>query len=210
MKIYNGNFSVNALRVRAVALELGIDAEIIEINVMGGENKSGDNLEINPNGKVPALEDDGLIIWESRAITTYLAGKRPDAGLYPDDIAHRALVDQWSYWQALHLGPAISKVSMERFIKPKFGWGTPDQAALDAALKEVAQFLPVLEAGLDGKDWVAGPLTVADFALASSFVLRVDSGISLDDFPNVAAWIDRLESRASWQEAVAPMRAIMG
>lgn len=209
MKIYNGNFSVNALRVRAVALELGLGAEIVEINVMGGENKSDDYRAINPNGKVPALDDDGLILWESRAITTYLAGKKPEAGLYPDDIATRALVDQWSYWQALQLAPAISKVSMERFIKPKFGWGTPDEAALEAGLKEVADLLPVLEAGLDGKDWLAGPLTVADFTMASTFVLREHSGISLDDFPNIAAWIARVESRDSWKEAVAPMLAIM-
>ncbi len=209
MKIYNGNFSANALRVRAVALELGLDAEIVEINVMGGENKSDDYRAINPNGKVPALEDEGLILWESRAITSYLAGKRPDAGLYPDDIVTRALADQWSYWQALQLAPAFSKVTMERFIKPKFGWGTPDEAQLEAALKEVALLLPVLEAGLGGKDWVAGPLTVADFTLASTFVLREQSGFSLDDFPGIAAWIARVESRDSWKEAVAPMLAIM-
>lgn len=107
MKIYNGNFSANALRVRAVAIELGLDFEIVEINVMGGENNSEDYLTINPNAKIPALDDDGFILWESRAITSYLASKKPEAGLYPDDIATRAIVDQWSYWQAIHLGPAM-------------------------------------------------------------------------------------------------------
>ncbi|MFQ1701164.1 glutathione S-transferase family protein [Loktanella agnita] len=62
MKIYNGSFSANTLRVWAVALELGLDAETVEINVMGGENKSDDYRTINPNWKVPALGDDGVII----------------------------------------------------------------------------------------------------------------------------------------------------
>lgn len=209
MKIYNGNFSPNALRVRAVALELGLDFEIVEVNVMGGENKSEDYLAINPNGKVPALDDDGLILWESRAITSYLASKKPEAGLYPDDIAKRAIVDQWSYWQAIHLGPAMQKLSFERFLKPKFGMGEPDEATIEGLVKELAQFLPVLEAGLEGKDWVAGPLTIADFALASTFGTRKEAGIALDEFPNIQGWIDRLESRAAWQEAVAPLNAML-
>ncbi|MGI3186545.1 glutathione S-transferase family protein [Nioella aestuarii] len=209
MKIYNGNFSANALRVRAVALELGLDFEIVEINVMGGENKTEDYLAINPNGKIPALEDDGFIIWESRAITSYLAGKRPEAGLYPDDIKQRAIVDQWSYWQTVHLGPAMSKVIFERFFKPKFRMGETDPVAIDSGVKEIAQFLPVLEAGLNGKDWVAGNLSVADFALASAFVFRKEGDISLADYPNVTGWIDRMESRPSWQEAVKPLVAMM-
>ncbi|WP_439140875.1 glutathione S-transferase family protein [Planktotalea sp.] len=209
MKIYNGNFSANALRVRAVALELGLDFETVEINVMGGENKSEDYLSINPNGKVPALEDDGFIIWESRAITTYLAGKRPDAGLYPDDIKQRAIVDQWSYWQTVHLGPAMSKVIFERFFKPKFKMGETNDAEIETGLKDIAQFMPVLEAGLSGKDWIANDLSVADFALASAFVFRKEGDISLNDYPNVGGWIARMESRRSWQDAVAPLVAMM-
>lgn len=209
MIIYNGNFSANALRVRAVAIELGLDFEIVEINVMGGENNSEDYLTINPNAKIPALDDDGFILWESRAITSYLASKKPEAGLYPDDIATRAIVDQWSYWQAIHLGPAMQKVSFERFMKPKFGMGETDEAAIEGQVNDLAQFLPVLEAGLQGKDWIAGTLSVADFALASTFGARVEAGISLDEFPNIQGWIDRLENRASWQEAVAPLNAMI-
>lgn len=209
MKIYHGNLSANALRVRAVALELGLDFENVEINVMKGENKSPDYLAVNPNGKVPALDDDGFILWESRAITSYLASKKPDADLYPEDAKQRAIVDQWSYWQAIHLGPAMQKVSFERFMKPKYGMGDPDEAAIESQVKDIAQFLPVLKTGLAGKDWVAGKLSLADFALASTFGAREEAGISLADFPNIQGWIDRLESRASWQEAFAPLKAMM-
>ena len=210
MKLYNANFSPNALRVRAVANELGIDLEIIDIDVMGGENKKADFLALNPNAKIPVLKDDDFVIWESRAINTYLASKKPEHGLYPDDPKARAMVDQWSNWQTIHLGPAMQKLSFERFLKAKFGMGDPDQTVIDAELKNVDQFLAVLEIGLEGKDWIAGQLSLADFALATTFMYRKQSDISLDDLPNVASWIERLESRKSWQDAFAPLSALFG
>jgi len=210
MKLYNANFSPNALRVRAVANELGIDLEIIDIDVMGGENKKADFLALNPNAKIPVLKDDDFVIWESRAINTYLASKKPEHGLYPDDPKARAMVDQWSNWQTIHLGPAMQKLSFERFLKAKFGMGDPDQTVIDAELKNVDQFLAVLEIGLEGKDWIAGQLSLADFALATTFMYRKQSDISLDDLPNVASWIERLESCKSWQDAFAPLSALFG
>ncbi len=210
MKLYNANFSPNALRVRAVALELGIDLEIIEVDLRGGENRSDDFVAMNPNAKIPVLKDGDLVVWESRAINSYFASKKPERGLYPDDAKARALVDQWSYWQTIHLGPAMQKLSFERFLKSKFGMGDPDKSVIDAELKNVDQFLAVLEIGLKGKDWIAGELSVADFALASTFMYRIQADISLDDLPNVANWIERLESRKSWQDAFAPVKALLG
>lgn len=90
------------------------------------------------------------------------------------------------------------------------GMGGPDQSVIDTELKNVDQFLAVLEIGLAGKDWIAGDLSVADFALASTFMYRVPSDIPLDDLPNVAAWIERLEARQSWKDAFAPVLALLG
>ena len=109
-----------------------------------------------------------------------------------------------------HLGPAMQKLSFERFLKSKFGMGEPDQNVIDAEIKNVDQFLAVLEIGLEGKDWIAGEFSVADFALASTFMYRKQSDISLDKLPNVASWIDRLEARNSWQDAFAPVLALLG
>jgi glutathione S-transferase len=209
MKLYNANLSPNALRVRAVANELAIPLEIIEIDLRKGENKTPSYLAINPNGKVPVLVDGDFVLWESRAIDAYLASLRPAAGLYPGDAKQRAVIDQWSYWQAIHLGPAMQRVAFERAMKPKFGMGAPDEKAIVAQLKDIDQFLPVLDANLEDKEWLAGDLSIADFAMASTFVYRVPAGISLDRTSHVAAWIDRLEARPSWQAAVAPLRAAM-
>lgn len=209
MKLYNADLSPNALRVRAVANELGIELEIAQIDLRKGENKTEAYLALNPNGKVPTLVDDGFVLWESRAINAYLASLRPERQLYPDDRKKRAIVDQWSYWQAIHLGPAMQRVVFERVIKPKFGMGEPDETAIETQLKDLAQLLPILDAGLAGQEWIAGDLTLADFALASTFMYRVPGRVPLDETPNVSTWIDCLEARSSWQAAVAPIQAFI-
>jgi glutathione S-transferase len=208
MKLYNADLSPNCLRVRAVANELGIDLELIHVDLRKGEHKADEFLEMNPNAKVPVLVDGDFRLWESRAINGYLAALKPKKGLYPDDPKKRAIVDQWLYWQTVHLGPAMQKVSFERFLKGVFGMGEPDKNAAAAEMKQVDQFLRVLDEALAGRDWVAGDLSLADFALATTFMYREPAAISLADFPNVAAWIKRLESRDSWQKAAAPQMAL--
>lgn len=209
MKLYNANLSPNALRVRAVIFELGLDVEIIDVDLRNGGNKAPDFLALNPNGKIPVLEDDGFVLWESRAINGYLASLKPEAGLYPADAKQRALVDQWSYWQAIHIGPAIQRIAFERLLKPMFGMGEADEAVIDAQMKELAQFLPVLDSALSGNEWICGDLTIADFALASVFVYRGPSGLDLDAYPDIEAWMKRMEARPSWQKAIEPVMAFI-
>ncbi|HVW92366.1 MAG TPA: glutathione S-transferase family protein [Devosia sp.] len=205
MKLYNSNASPNALRSRAVIFELGLEPEIVNIDISKGENRTAEYLALNPNGKVPTLVDGELVVWESRAINAYLASRHPEAGLYPADPAARAAIDQWSYWQAIHLGPAMQRVAFERVQKKLFGRGEPDEGAITGELKTVAELLPVLEDALSGREWIAGTLSLADFALASTFMLRVPGRLGVEAFPNVSAWIGRLEARPSWQRAVTPM-----
>ncbi|MGR3453548.1 glutathione S-transferase family protein [Pseudooceanicola sp.] len=208
MRLYNANFSPNALRVRAVAHELGVELEIVEVDIRAGDNRAAEFLARNSNAKVPVLEDGNFVLWESRAICAYLAGIRPEAGLYPDGLKTRGLVDQLAWWRAIHLGPAMKKLSFELFLKEKFGMGDPDPTVVEAERKATDQFLAVLETGLDDKDWIAGALSLADFYLATTFMYRDQAGISLDEFPRIAGWIGRLEARDSWQKAVAPLLAL--
>jgi len=210
MKLYTLGMSPNALRVRAVVYELGLDVEMAEVDFRNPEAKNATLVPLNPNSKVPVLVDGDFVLWESRAINAYLASRKPESGLYPDDAKRRAVIDQWSYWHAIHLGPAMQRVAMERFVKAKFGMGEPDERAIEAGLKESAQFLKVLDDHLAGRDWVADALTIADFNIASTFVFRVPAGMTLEGTPNVAAWIARMESRPSWQKATAPVTAFIG
>lgn len=209
MKLYNADRSPNALRVRSVAYELGIEFETVEIDMRAGETKTPEFLALNPNGKVPVLVDGDFVLWESRAIDSYLASLKPERGLYPDDPKARAVVDQWSYWQAIHLGPAMQRVSFERVIKKALGIGEPNEDSITGQLKDTEQYLGVLEGSMGDKEWVAGPLSVADFAVASTFMYRKPAKISLDAYPKVDAWIGRMEARESWQKATAPVAELM-
>jgi glutathione S-transferase len=205
MKLYNANFSPNCLRVRAVIFELDADVEIVDVEVFGGGTKTPEYLAINPNGKVPAFVDGDLCLFESRAINAYLASLDPTRRLYPENLKRRAIVDQWSYWQAIHLGPSSQKLTFEKVLKEKFGRGKPDEAVIAAEAKETTKLLGVLDQGLAAQDWIARDLSLADFALATTLTRRREAGIDLDPFPKVAAWIERLEARAAWQRAIAPM-----
>jgi len=209
MKLYNADLSPNCLRVRAVAFELGLELEMIEIGL--ARAGSNETLQaVNPNSKVPVLVDEDFVLWESRAINNYLCSKRPDRNLLPTEPRARALVEQWLYWQAIHLGPAMQTVAFERFVKARFELGPPDTALIDAKLKEVEKFLPVFEQGLGKRPWIVDELSVADFALASTFIYRKPADISLAQVPAVSAWIQRVEARDSWRKAVAPIVERMG
>ena len=103
----------------------------------------------------------------------------------------------------------MQRVAFERRLKSRFGMGEPDENVIEGHLKEIAQLLPVLEANLAGKDWVAGALSLADFAVGSTLIYGKAAGISLAEAPNVAAWMERLDTRPSWQAAIAPVVAFL-
>ena len=204
MKLYQADLSPNCLRVRVVAFELGIELEMIDVDLATAA-KNDALRAVNPNGKVPVLVDEDFVLWESRAINYYLCSLRPERKLLPEQPRARAVVEQWLYWQAIHLGPAMQSVAFERVFKPKFGLGEPDEALVLAKLKETHRFLQVFEQGLGQRPWIAGELSVADFALGTTFMLRKPAGISLAQVPAVSAWIDRLEALDSWRRGVAPI-----
>jgi glutathione S-transferase len=91
MRLFNAGFSPNALRVRAVANELGIELELVDVNLLDPKAKREMLLPWNPNAKVPVLVDGDFVLWESRAIIAYLASRRPEAGLYPADRKRREM-----------------------------------------------------------------------------------------------------------------------
>lgn len=209
MKLYNADPSPNCLRVRAVIYELGLPVELVDVDLLSKSGWPEELRAANPNGKVPVfVDDDGFTLFESRAINVYLASKRPERDLYPADPKRRAIADQWSYWHALQLNPAMLAVGFERVVKPTYGLGPTNEEVVSAKLAEVDRWLPMLDQGLAGREWLAGALSIADFAVASTFFLREPAGISLAKVPNVSAWIERVEALPSWQRALpAPLRS---
>src|SRR5688500_11928563 len=113
MKLYEHPFSSAAFKVRAVIHELGLPVTLVPVDMMKGEHKSPEFLAKNPNGKVPTLDDDGFLVWESNAILCYLAAKKSESGLMPADPRGMALVQQWLQWQATTFAPSTNEVMGE-------------------------------------------------------------------------------------------------
>jgi len=182
--------------------ELGLSVESVSLDMAQGEHKSPAFLAKNPNGKVPVLEVDAdYCVWESNAILCYLAALKPESGLLPTDARGQARVQQWLQWQATTLGPSTSEMLMETvylrfFNRPK------DEAKYQAGLEKTRRDLGVLEASLAGREYLCGPLTIADISLVASLFLRGPMGLSLEDFPQVKAWVARLEAREGVRKAM--------
>lgn len=204
MKLYDFPFSPNCRKVRAVAYELGIALDHVYVDLLRDEQRGPAFLARNPNGRVPVLEDGDFVLWESTAIQRYLAA---GTGLVPTDRRAAAEVDRWLAWQVAHLAPALRKVAFERIVKPASRRGAPDQAQIDAGTAEVAEVSAVLDRELGTEDFVAGRLSIADFALAAHYSLAPACGIDLTRFERLEAWLARMLARDSMKRALADAQA---
>jgi glutathione S-transferase len=196
MKLYQLPMSSASFKVRAVLEELGLPCELVPVEMAKGAHKSPDFLAMNPNGKIPVLEDNGFVVWESNAIICYLAALKPESGLLPTDPKGMALVQQWLQWHATTLSASTGEVMMQTVYARMMGRET-DEAKLAAGLEKVRRDLGALEMSLAGKEYLCGKLTLADFSLVSSLQPRGLMGFDLEAFPKVKAWVERMESRKS-------------
>lgn len=200
MKLYYHPLSGNSRRVLLVATHLEVPLERIVIDLPTGEQRGAPHLARNPNGRVPVLEDDGFVLWESRAIMQYLIEKTPGQTLMPEDVRGRADVYRWLFWCSGHLAPTNTILVFENFVKKVSGRGPADPVELARGEAQFAQHVGVLDAHLAGKAWVAlGRLTVADYALAAAFALAEPAGMPLQRYPNVQAWLGRVAELDAWK-----------
>jgi glutathione S-transferase len=201
--LYDMQDSPHSRKVRLVAAELGIPLEKIERDPRKGETRSADYLAQNPNGRVPTIVDDGFCLWESPAILKYLAAKRPERGLAGSDPKQAALIDQWLFWWTGGAEAAIDAIFWEIFIKPKIlQQPGNDPGILADAHARIGRFLPVLDGQLEGRDYVVGPLSIADFAIGPRLdrapeLLKID----MAPYGNIVAWRERLRAKPYWSTA---------
>ncbi len=210
MKIYDFASSPNSRKVRALVYELDLRPTFVSLNVFKGEHRGDARLAaINPNRKLPALEDGDFTLWESNAILNYLAAQRPERGLSPAEPRRRAEVERWLFWQTAHLGPAVTRVAIERFMKKITKRGAPDQANIDAGAADFAAFSKVLDESLAGREYVAGELSVADFALWGYYALAALSELDVAPYARVSGWLARMEARGSVKAAAEDANKII-
>ena len=201
IKLYDSARSPHARKVRLLAAELGIALDRVALDFQKGELRSPEYLAKNPNGRIPTIEDDGFVLWESPAILKYLAAKRTERGLAPADAAAQAQIDQWLFWWTADPEAAFSRLIWERRVKPFLGKGGNDPNIIADAQASFDRFLPVLDRQLAGKDYVLGTLSIVDFAIAPVLDIISFVNVDLGQYANIAAWLERLRARAYWKDA---------
>jgi glutathione S-transferase len=192
VKVYGVRES-RTYRVLWMLEECGVPYEHVRQSFAG--EKPPEYLALNPSGKVPTLDDHGLVIFESLAVNLYLAKKYGDA-LGPRDASEEALMNQWSFWVATE----VEKFLFDAFVA-KTGilaeLGTPrDEAQGDAHFARLERPLKVLDGVLANRPWLVGErFTVADLNVASVLLWTRLGKFDLSPRTNVHAWFQRATNR---------------
>ena len=205
MDFFFGRLSGNSARSAFALYESGAPFTAHPLDTPSGENRTAAYLALNPMGKVPALIDGDLQLWESNAINWYVAEKHSQAGLLPPSLGARAAVQRWMFFQAGHLSPAAHPIFRATNRRVQRHWGVGgDPAQLAPAYKELERYLQVLEAALPGRDWLEGTFSLADIACAPHFwmLAACDPPFEFGPTPNVKAWLERLWNRPAWKKTV--------
>ncbi|HEY2364840.1 MAG TPA: glutathione S-transferase family protein [Polyangiaceae bacterium] len=201
MKIHYNPYSSNSRRAIVVALHLGAKVDFVLVDLGKGEQRRPEFLRLNPNAKVPVLEDGDFALWESNTIAEYLCDLTPKQTLLPHDLKARADVLKWTHWTSAHFAPAVGILGFENFVKKLVTGQDADPKEVARGEKLVTDLLMILERQLEGREWLAQDrVTLADYAVASTVFAR--ARIKLPSLPpRVAAWIERVESQSAWKQA---------
>ena len=195
MKLYHTPISANSSRVWVALLEKNLDFELVEIH-LDGDHLEPEFVALNPFHRVPVLIDGDFTVVESLAILDYLEAKYPEPAMLPKDPKDLAVVRMVQLVTVNELGPALYPLSSERM-----GWGIPEPQAIEKAKEKVDSVLTFFEGLLDDHPFFgSNHVTLADCVAGTIVPLLSWVDVSIDGYPKIQAWCDRLISRPSWQQ----------
>lgn len=204
MRLYHHPLAFNARRAVMAALELGVPVEFIVVDLKNGEQRQPPFLQLNPNHRVPVLQDGEFLLWESHAIMQYLAELTPGQRLYPSAPQPRADVNRWLFWSAYHFSPAVRDLYFERVIKSLLGRGAPDRGVIERAELQMRELAAVLDQHLVQRLWLSGTtLTLADLAIAAPLGVWAAAQLPIGECPGLRAWLERMQALESWRRSAA-------
>jgi len=211
MKLYLFPPSSRSLAIVAVRNYLGIDCDLQPIDLSRGDQLAPEYVALNLNRKVPTLEDDGFALWGSNAILFYLAGKRPESGLWPADLRGQADVVRWLAWESAHWdAESCGMVAFEKSSRSVLGLGLPDAAFIARGEQNFGRFAAVLDQHLQGNTWLIGSrLTIADFSVGALVPTARRLALPVERFSNLVRWYEALAELPAWRDALAAKDAAM-
>jgi len=200
LKVWGRRSSANVQKVMWLMGELQLPHEHVPAGGPYGVVSEPRFRAMNPNGLVPVIEDDGLIMWESNAILRYLAATYGKDKFWSDDPKKRAPVEQWIEWGGTTFQPNMIGLFVNH-------WRTPEHQRNPNAIRNFQQRgdnnLRLLEAELGKRAYLAGnDFTLADIASGTHLYRYYTMGTAFPRLPNVEAWYKRLQDRPAYREHV--------
>jgi glutathione S-transferase len=201
LKIWGRKNSSNVRKALWCAEELGLVYQAIDAGGAFGVVDTPEYRAKNPNGRVPMIEDDGFVLWESNTIVRYLAARHASGSAwYPADVQARAQAEKWMDWTTSSFAAPFRTVF----------WGvlrTPaeqqDWAAINAAIKECDDLLAMVERTLSEQPYLSGDeIGMGDIPLGSFIYAWFEMPIQRAELPGVGAWYARLQQRPAYRKAV--------
>ena len=196
LKLYGTSKSRSARSLWALE-ELGLKYEHIPTAI--SQAKSSDHLRINPNGHIPAIDDDGSIIWESMAINLYLAEKYGKGSLWPASVEDHGHAYKWSFFGMIEMESHLLALLNQRVLLPA---EKRDEKVAQRAIYALKAPLAVLDAALQGKDYLLGnSFTIADLNVASVLSWAIPAKLDVSATPAAQAWLQKCLSRDANKKA---------
>ncbi|KAJ0053283.1 glutathione S-transferase F13-like [Pistacia vera] len=211
LKLYGAPMSTCTTRVMTCLHEKSVDFELVPVNLFAAEHKQPAFLAKNPFGQIPALEDNDLTLFESRAITSYVAEKFKETGtdlLRHKDLKEAALVKVWLEVESQQFHPPMSSTVYQFFVAPIQG-KTPDQAIIDANLVKLGQVLDMYETKLSSTKYLAGDFySLADLHHLSYtyYFMKTPFASLINERPHVKAWWEDITSRPAFKKVAEGMK----
>ncbi len=194
----HGSARSRGQRTLWMTFELGIPYQHDDLAPRSPGTKTPEFLALNPNARVPVIEDDGFVLSESMAINFYLA-KKHNSPLYPADPKHEALALQWCFWETDRLDRQLGNYVNNTTGLPE---AERDKSVADAAWAEVVPAMNVLDGALSKTRWLAGPdFSVADLNVAAALFRGLT--MDLSRWPAVREWLARCWDRPAAKRARA-------
>lgn len=192
--------SINVQKVLWTLAELDLPYRRIDAGMAFGVVDTPEYLAKNPNRLVPAIDDDGYVLWESNVIVRYLSAKYGAAFLYPEDLQQRFLAEQWMDWQATDIYPALIPAFLGLIRKaPQFS--APE--TIEAARAKTETFLAVLDGHLAGRDYLVGDtFTMADIPVGATACRWYAMPIGREPHPNIERWLAKLRERPGFRQHI--------
>jgi glutathione S-transferase len=204
LKIHAFPLSPRSFKVLWCANHLGLDYEFKLVDFTKSAQNAPDYLALNPNGRAPAIEHDGFVLWESNAIVEYFASLKPEVGLLPQDTRGRVSIAKWLFWESAHWDPACAVFAFERVVKPLFGRGAAVQSEIDRGNELFARVGKVLDGVLSKNRYVAGDsLTAADVSIGAAMCIAEQAQFPIESFRAIQRWQADIKALPSWAKTTA-------